>query len=189
MRTSQLSSLHPVAATDGYTFEEHRHRFAAWSASTAASVFGCRFTVMQGRKILEAVRFPALAELNALPSPEEFDTMHRLWRRAVIEAAGPIEMSHGVAAKLINCYLKITVVLADQARAVSDLRIGAIHPPIDSLLLEAAWRKYPEHRATLTAAPWSRFTSDQYEAVVGALREIAADQPFWTIEDLWCGYR
>lgn len=36
-----------------YTIDEHRHRFAAWAASRAASVINCRFSVEQGKKILE----------------------------------------------------------------------------------------------------------------------------------------
>ena len=36
-----------------YSIEEHKHRFAAWAAGRAANVNGCRFTVEQGKKILE----------------------------------------------------------------------------------------------------------------------------------------
>ena len=36
-----------------YSIEEHKHRFAAWAAVRAANVNGCRFTVEQGKDILE----------------------------------------------------------------------------------------------------------------------------------------
>jgi hypothetical protein len=36
-----------------YSIETHRHRFAAWAASRAASVNACRFPVEHGKKIIE----------------------------------------------------------------------------------------------------------------------------------------
>ena len=36
-----------------YSLNEHKHRFACWAASRAASVKGNRFTVQQGRLILD----------------------------------------------------------------------------------------------------------------------------------------
>jgi hypothetical protein len=36
-----------------YYILEHRHKFAAWADSRAASVNGCRFTVIQGKTIIE----------------------------------------------------------------------------------------------------------------------------------------
>ena len=36
-----------------YTIEEHKHRFAVWAASRASSVKGCRFSVLQGKMIIE----------------------------------------------------------------------------------------------------------------------------------------
>ena len=36
-----------------YSIIEHKHRFASWAAGRAANVKGCRFTVEQGKKIIE----------------------------------------------------------------------------------------------------------------------------------------
>lgn len=54
MRTSSISlptSLGKPSAP--YDILEHRHRFAAWAASRAASVKGCRFSAEQGKAVLE----------------------------------------------------------------------------------------------------------------------------------------
>lgn len=71
-----------------YTIDEHKHRFAVWAASRAASVKGCRFSIEQGKAVLEAVGMKLLiTDPNNLPAPENIDTAHREWRKAIINAA------------------------------------------------------------------------------------------------------
>jgi len=70
-----------------YSIEEHKHRFAAWAASRAASVNGCRFTVEQGKGILEKSGVNDVAKnLACLPNPEDFDEKHEEWRKKTIQA-------------------------------------------------------------------------------------------------------
>ncbi|MBE0440175.1 MAG: hypothetical protein IBX57_10550 [Gammaproteobacteria bacterium] len=45
-----------------YSIEEHKHRFAAWAAARAANVNGCRFTVEQGKDILEKASMNSVAK-------------------------------------------------------------------------------------------------------------------------------
>ena len=92
-----------------YGIERHSHLFAAWAASRAASVKGCRFSVEQGRAILEAAGFEAnFSTPDQLPASGDMDETHRQWRGSIIKAARSqkLTFTHGVAAKLINCYLK-----------------------------------------------------------------------------------
>jgi hypothetical protein len=92
-----------------YSIAEHKHRFAAWAAGRAATVSGCRFTVQQAKRILEAAGLNNLVDdVQKLPSPEQIDTSHRKWRNTVMAAAKAegLLFTHGVAAKLINVYLK-----------------------------------------------------------------------------------
>ena len=113
-----------------YTIEEHKHRFAAWAASRAASVKGCRFSVEQGKAILERVQLNRLLPSpDNLPAPKSFDEVHREWRNQVISAAQELglEFTHGVAAKLINVYFKAAFVCGGYHNHV---RVKAIHPPI-----------------------------------------------------------
>ena len=92
-----------------YTIEEHKHRFSAWAAGRAANVIGCRFSVAQAKLILEVAGLKQLlVNPNNLPLPHDIDPRHREWRTNVIAAANGQELNftHGVAAKLINIYLK-----------------------------------------------------------------------------------
>lgn len=120
-----------------YTIEEHKHRFAAWAASSAASVNkNCRFSVEDGKRILEAVGMNRLIDSpDRLPSPHNIDDEHRRWRGAVIAAARTrdIVFTHGVAAKLINIYLKAGFVCG--GHHLNDC-VRALHPPIDRELLK-----------------------------------------------------
>jgi hypothetical protein len=173
-----------------YTIYDHRHRFCAWAASRAASVKGCRFTVWDGRQILEDARFnEILQKPTDLPSIKEVDERHREWRLDVLKFAKArgFCFSHGVAAKLINVYLKATFVCGGHHH---DPKVRALHPPIDALLLknlefeniggfEAHWKKARK-------LGWSKLNSEQYEDVIAKIREVYAED-LWSVEYHWPG--
>lgn len=177
-----------------YDIEEHKHRFAAWAASRAASTKTCRFTVLQGKNILEATGLrELLSSPNLLPSPTEIDTKHRAWRIAAIESATSKNLtgfSHGTAAKLINVYLKAAFVCAGFE---SHINVGALHPPIDSLLLDELHKGkvggLTTKWAAARAARWSKFNSEQYEEVIAAIKEATPGTSLWKIESWWQGYQ
>src|SRR3990172_188327 len=169
-----------------YTIEEHRHRFAAWAAGTAANVKGCRFSVEQGKAILEGAGLSLLLHDPAnLPNPLDVDIAHRAWRKDVIAAAQRqgLNFTHGVAAKLINIYFKAGFVCAGHH---NDARVQVLHPPIDSVLLRElseqnvggfhhVWNEARRIR-------WSRFNSQQYEKVIKSIRAALQDNaPIWTV--------
>ena len=177
-----------------YQIEEHRHRFAAWAAGRAASVNRCRFTVEQARMIIETIELHESAKsIVNMPSPELFDVQHRQWRAKAIETASgmDIPMTHGVAAKLINIYLKSILVCAGHH---DDPRGMVIHPPIDSLFLNDL---YERNVAGLSALwnttrniKWSKLNSDQYEAVIKGIKTaIGSNRGLWCIEQYWRGYQ
>jgi hypothetical protein len=117
--------------------EEHKHRFAAWAASRAESTSKtARFSVEKGEHVLEAIGLNRdLAHPDQLPSSSEIDVAHRQWRRKAIKVAGRLELpfTHGVAAKLINIYCKSRFVCGGFHE---DPSVAALHPPVDSLLLD-----------------------------------------------------
>jgi hypothetical protein len=178
---------------EAYAIEIHQHRFAAWAASRAASVKGCRFTVEQGRTILEKCGFDAnFARPAQLPKPDDIDAQHQKWRIDVIAAARsqgvPLAFTHGVAAKLINVYLKSRFVCAGHH---AHARVRALHPPIDAVLLKTladanvgghakGWQKAATQR-------WSKFGSDDYQRVIDLVRQSLEDGALWTIEEHWQG--
>jgi hypothetical protein len=177
-----------------YTMQEHKHRFSAWAASRGASVKGSRFPVEKGQAILDRSPLRGLIEdPDALPTPQQIDPTHRLWRYDVIKIGDSLDLSlsHGVAAKLINLYLKAAFVCGGFA---DHPNVCALHPPIDSVLLEGLidnnvggrrdrWRYYAKIR-------WSKLNSDDYEALI---RDIRAAMPpgmgLWEIEQYWRGFQ
>src|SRR5206468_4319467 len=78
-----------------YGIGSHQHLFAAWAASRAASVKGCRFKVRQGRMILEECGFNAdFCGPEERPTPAKMDEKHLEWRDALINAAKSMFCSH-----------------------------------------------------------------------------------------------
>jgi hypothetical protein len=179
-----------------YTIEEHSHRLATWDAATAASASPlCRFTVQAGKEVLEVCGFNAQEMLSPdqLPVPEKLDEEHRRWREKVIVAAKArgIIFTHGVAAKLINSYLKARFVCGGYHEHE---RVRCLPPPMDAVLLKTLeledvggfkleWRRFHDAR-------WSKFSSAQYEDVVRLVRTVTpAGEPLWMIEQYWKGYQ
>ena len=177
-----------------YTIEEHQHRLAAWAASRAASVVAYRFNVKQGVSILEASGFKAaLSCADQLPLPVDMDRTHAKWREAIRAAARKegLSFTHGVAAKLINVYLKVRFVCAGQHEHVS---VRHLHPPIDATLLKKLgkaniggfsrqWRKFQGQR-------WSKFSSSRYQSVIDLIRRsLGPGVPLWMIEEHWKGHQ
>jgi len=171
-----------------YDIHEHTHRFAAWAAATGASASPrCRFTVEAGKAILERAGFDAgLRHPRQLPSPARVEVVHLAWRKAVIKEArkAGLEFTHGIAAKLINLYLKAKFTCGGYA---GHPHVAALHPPIDSLLLKAFNRTLkPQDRLPVN---WSTFDSKTYQQAIGALRLGRKGLPLWTAESLWQGHR
>ena len=177
-----------------YTIEQHKHRYAAWAASRAASTKTCRFEVQIGKEIIEETCLDALlSSPNKLPTPENTDVEHKLWREKAILAAekrGLVGFGHGVAAKLINVYLKGAFVCAGHE---SHPNVAALHPPIDSLLLDELYFNnvggLKSEWALARKLRWSKFSSPQYEAVIESIRKAMPDKPLWQVESYWRGYQ
>jgi len=176
-----------------YSIGEHSHRFATWAAARAASVKNYRFPVNLGKQLLEAIGFSGNIENpDDLPHPDSIDDLHSFWRADMINAAQALDLqiSHGIAAKLINVYLKTRFVAGPTAYHP---RVAALHPPIDSVLLrELAAQKFGGSSQPWRAAQkraWSNFSSEEYEELIAQLRAHLKGQPMWTIEKYWRGYQ
>ncbi|MEZ5563534.1 MAG: hypothetical protein R3F27_11335 [Gammaproteobacteria bacterium] len=188
--------------TKGYSFVEHQHRLASWAAATAArSSPKCRFPVREAVDILNRLRIRSFVENPQVlaGSVEDFDRIHRelcceairlsAERLPAPEAGG--SFSFGVAAKLINVYLKVGVL----SRSTRDgAEFLAMHPPIDRVLLSGLGdadlggrRKFWIAMAKLG---WSTFSEAQYGEVIRAIREsLPASVPLWSVEEYWRGYQ
>ena len=176
-----------------YDIKEHKHRYAAWAASRASSVKGCRFKVRQGEMIIKHIKLNDLIDcLDKLPDSSEFDDFHRESRDKAISRAKELglKFTHGVAAKLINIYMKTIFICGGHSEHD---KTKSIHPPIDALLLKALHQKnIGEPKAVWHEANkirWSKFNSEQYEKVIKNICEVQKGEPLWKIEEHWQGYR
>lgn len=177
-----------------YCILEHKHRYSAWAASRAASTKTCRFDVNTGKRIIEVVGLQhLLVNADLLPSSTEMDASHKLWCETAIDAAishGLTGFGHGVAAKLINVYLKGAFVCGGLEMHE---RVVELHPPIDSLLLDELYKNDVGGRKKTWALArkrrWSKFDADQYQEVIGCIRLAMNGRPLWQIEEHWRGYQ
>ena len=177
-----------------YCINDHIHRVAAWAAASAASASPlCRFKVEQGGIFLRKAGFDSnFLELASLPTAEVFDREHLRWRKIVLREATKenLKFTHGIAAKLINSYLKLAFVCRFNSE---NSKIKAIHPPVDSILLKelvkkdfegkkSQWREFEKKR-------WSKLSSDDYQELIDLIRLVQGNRPLWKIEEHWRGYQ
>jgi hypothetical protein len=174
-----------------YTIEELKHGFAAWAAARAAGRGVKGLKGKRGRSLLDGLGFADLIDApDRLPRPDKIDEQHRNWREQILQAAPDLNLSHGIAAKLINVYLKSAFVCGGFAEHPN---VRALHPPIDRLILDRLamkdigglkrrWRRYHKHG-------WKSFDSDVYEAVIADVKTVQGNLPLWMIEEHWRGYQ
>lgn len=178
-----------------YTIEEHKHILSTWAAATAASSSPkSRFKVETAKKVLEDLNIQELIkEIPQIKSSEAFDAWHDIQCSALVRIAKEEikGFSYGVAAKLLNCYLK--VYFLDQLN-----RFSFIHPPIDRPLLgnlekmdigskKKEWKKYK-------SKGWSNFSREDYKQVIAFIKEALQhefkdEKSLWKIEYYWPGHQ
>ncbi len=176
-----------------YDIIEHKHRFAAWAASRAASAKNSRFKVSAGKAILEQLGLKQLVDApNLLPEPAKFDAWHHATCTSAIKIAleMKITLNHGSVAKLLNMYLKI---LFSCGGHENHARVAAIHPPIDNLLLNGLLvrdlgPRTPVWKKAKTKG-WSKFLDNDYTEVIINLRDFMGGQPLWMAEEFWQGHQ
>lgn len=178
-----------------YTIQEHIFKYAAWAASRAASVINYRFSVEQGHKILKGSGLENMVLSPSLfpSSQSDFDTFHEKARLEVINLSidyTGYNFSHGVAAKLINVYLK-TIIICGGYHDLPNSRF--VHPPIDRLLLdELRKRNFANAKSFWIQAnkkSWSNFSTEDYMEVIQMIKDGLKDEALWKIEYYWKGYQ
>ncbi len=179
-----------------YNIKTHIHLYSTWAASTAARASKLyRFDVETGQKILENATIRKLIlNPSSLPKTDiEFDGKHRDWREEIISYSAKFakkEFTHGVAAKLINVYLK-SIIICGGFHEHNNSKF--IHPPIDSLLLDELANNDFNGNAKFwkraQKVAWSNFDSIFYQLVINEIRNGLGGKPLWTIEEYWRGHR
>lgn len=182
-----------------YSLSVHQYRFAAWAAATAArSSSLCRFTRDQGLLLIKEF---GLADIGPrwsdLPEPRTFNEFHRNLRNSIRTAAlvafpgEDRDISHGVAAKLINVYLKVLLLSApalENAQPQEVRKANALHPTIDRILLSRLAMENVGGSARFWRAMrdrgWSQFDARDYEDTIDEIRRVT-NGALWTIERYW----
>lgn len=178
-----------------FDIKEHKHKFAVWAAGRAASVIGYRFPVKIARLLIDSINLKQyIDQPSALP--EDFDDAHIEWCEKIQDVWSRLienpnsKLSYGVAAKLINIYLKCIFVCGGHHEQD---KVKKIHPPIDRVLLKALakynvgnqngfWRKYAEKG-------WSSFNKLEYFEVIAKMEDVVRPNGLYTIEHFWIGYQ
>tara|TARA_B100001057_G_C22786910_1_gene925982 strand:- start:351 stop:983 length:633 start_codon:yes stop_codon:yes gene_type:complete len=200
-----------------YGQDEHVFRYAAWAASTAAGASQkCRFKVSKGLRLLEEADLSKLAKgFHYLEDVKDFDIWHDGKCEELTNKAKKIlsptksgekpRFTYGVAAKLLNCYLKTIFVtqFIGSLSANEREKVSAIHPPIDRLLLNSiktnlkqiyAVSEIEEKRKfwrSKDIQSWSLYEARDYKKVIGEIKQIQEkrNQPLWKIEAFWPGHQ
>ena len=137
---------------------------------------------------------PALTQAaenaNNLPKANDFDDWHREICNALAKKArAHCALEFGVAAKLVNVYLK-TIYLSEFGKDGENAsKIDAIHPPIDNLLLAGvkASTGGVDWRATFAPNGWKAISSSNYYKLISQIR-LETGGELWKIEEYWPGY-
>ena len=183
-----------------YDLHTHQHRFASWCAATAAGRSPiCRFKVKLGVNIIEESRFKeTFAGYNNLPSSQaEFDCFHRKiccdilcnskkFKNELNGIKG--EFTYGIAAKLLNCYLKAIYLSSFQVKSGDYKKLHYIHPPIDRILLQNCKKHHPQAFSNINDFSWSKFEEDGYKKVIEIIKSVMKNDPLWKIEYYWDGF-
>jgi hypothetical protein len=161
-----------------YTFNEHKHRYAVWTAARAVQR---SFTT--STKISTAINASSLrtfSESSILISQGEYDEKHREWCNCIIScfARMKVPCSYGRAAKIVAIYLKTSYILPTMGEGTN---CSVIHPPIDRILLHALAKG--EHQY-LKNYSWTLLTEEKYWELVDKMR-VAFPRFDWTLEKDW----
>jgi hypothetical protein len=160
-----------------YSFEEHRHRYAVWTAARAVQR---SFTTTENiSKAINATSLRSFAESNEPVSQHQFDELHKQWCDSIMSYLEAKDCSYGRAAKIAAIYLKTAVVLP--ACGIDDKSL-VIHPPIDRILLQTIGEK--EGLKELLKKKWTQLGKDDYWNLVSQLRN-KFNLFNWTLEAYW----
>lgn len=204
-------STSPLAS---YTSDVHKHRAACWAASRAASVpFHYPFRVKTGREWLHAGLGVARAEdelehefaehefvlaldreFGAVHSRDGFDQWHHGFVTELKQHSARIvgrPASYGVAAKLLNTYLKLYFVHEISNSGVGE-QFSYVHPPVDGVLIRRFQTMEGEGNPEIAglSSAWSTFTEEDYRSTIDVMRHFTERRghPLWRIEAYWTGY-
>lgn len=170
-----------------YNFNEHKHRYAVWTAARAVQRSFAKTT-----DIINVINYAELRQFSESGSSitqSEYDAKQKEWCGKIIDhfsklnkpssETGYYNCSYGRASKIIAIYLKIAIVLPSKGETENCL---VIHPPIDSILLKTL--AIEANLKTLINLKWTSFKENDYWGTVEIIRN--SNLPFnWKLEEYW----
>lgn len=210
---------------ENYEIEHHKHILAVWAAGTAANnSIEFRFSVEFGKKLLllgsdknsENSFIEHIEEVRSMTTQESFDAWHHSTISAMIDSEKVKQLvneqniakgknlisenySYGIAAKLLNVYLKVYFLGEFSKKPFADY----IHPPIDRLLLKQLKKldrnrfsflmdDFKGHKLTNGLPAWTQLTFNQYEDILQRVKSHINERDvvgLWKIEYAWKGHQ
>ena len=139
-----------------YNLDLHKHTLSKWAASRAASQSkGFKFSVKLGSKLLlfgtserqasDQDFIDYLKQIETFNSQDDYDFWHHQTIENMTSDNDELKKllnshnkshnnyTYGIAAKLLNCYLKVFFLESFGKQNFADF----IHPPVDAILLKA----------------------------------------------------
>lgn len=163
-----------------YSFAEHRHRYASWTAARAVQRSFANTALICSA--IDATRnLRTFAESDHSPNQEAYDEQHAAWCQQLIAAFSALgkPCSFGRAAKIVAIYLKTAVIIPEKGTSPRSL---VIHPPIDRILLHNLCSCTGDR--SLIKHGWTQFDEDQYNEVKACIKKHVSDFN-WKAEVFW----
>jgi hypothetical protein len=160
-----------------YSFEEHKHRFAVWTAARAAQRGFASTKVIS--KAIDGTDLRKLAFSKRKWTQNSFDEAHVVLCNTLMSKLRKNKGTFGRAAKIVAVYLKTVVVMSGKS---SDPLLDIIHPPIDGILLKNLAKA--KGLSSLRNLRWTSFSKEKYDA----LKEQIEDSGIrfnWRLESCW----
>jgi hypothetical protein len=164
-----------------YHFNEHRHRYAVWTAARAVQRNFTKTTAIK-----EAIEYSDLRDFMEIEkeyNPIEFDAFHKTCAGKILDSfknQGIENVSYGRVAKIIAIYLKTTVVLCNKATCTKS---EVIHPPVDRILLQSLSKAEPNLKE-LADINWTKLDLEKYWQIVEIIR-LRFGSFNWRLEAFW----
>jgi hypothetical protein len=165
-----------------YTFHQHIHNYAVWTAARASQR---GFTTT--RKIKVAIESTDLQQF-AINSPnissKQFDELHKQWARQIIKSlkkqnVNASLVTYGRAAKIIAIYLKTAVIIRDKAKSkICDI----IHPPIDFIFITAISKRVSLKE--IKNNKWTKLNEKEYWSLCSKIKNEFSFFN-WKLEEFW----
>tara|TARA_Y100001954_G_C15594314_1_gene494782 strand:+ start:128 stop:754 length:627 start_codon:yes stop_codon:yes gene_type:complete len=203
-----------------YNSDLHKHIISTWAASTAASQITFRFSVECGMKLIllgangsfidELTFTNFIKEIKNFKSQKEYDSWHYSVIENMRKKSDDLQLllekhnknyedySYGIAAKLLNCYLKVFFLEYFGKEKFADF----IHPPIDRLLLLALQEEDPKlfnfNNDVFVSVKypkipvWTKINVNEYTSIINLINEFIlsrGQKGLWRSEAFWRGHQ